>query len=146
MKARNLRAVFAAAVAALGLAALAASPAGAATVLEAPVVTLGIWTSAEDGGSYSTVPGQHPNLANYYLAWGQQWPAQFISQAEAPGATPYIEIEPWHAGPTWDQTPSFQDIASNADTDCTLDGSSYGTSCAAWLAGIGRPSGSSASR
>jgi hypothetical protein len=105
---------------------------------------LGIWTSAEDGGSYSAVAGQHSDIANYYLAWGQQWPAQFISQAEAAGATPYIEIEPWHAGPNWDQTPSFTDIAANADaadTDCTLNGTSYDNSCAAWLAGIGQAVG-----
>ena len=145
-KARNLLAALAAALAALGLAAFSAGPAGAATAQKAPppATALGIWTSAEDGGSYSAVPGQHPDIANYYLAWGQQWPAQFISQAEAAGATPYIEIEPWHAGPGWDQTPSFTDIASSADsadTDCTLDGNSYGTSCATWLAGIGQAVG-----
>jgi hypothetical protein len=148
-KARTARAVFAAALAALTLvslvlAGLAASPARAATAPKTPTATLGIWTSAEDGGTYSTVAGQHPDIANYYLAWGQQWPTQFISQAEAAGATPYIEIEPWHAGPDWNQTPSFQDIAANADsadTDCTLDGSSYGTSCATWLADIGRAVG-----
>jgi hypothetical protein len=139
-KARTLRAVIAAALAALVLAGLAASPAGAATVPGAPTATLGIWTSAEDDGSYSTVPGQHPDIANYYLAWGQQWPAQFISQAEA-GAVPFVEIEPWHAGPDWDQTPSFAAIAANADsadTDCTRNGSSYDTSCATWLADIGK--------
>jgi hypothetical protein len=146
MKARGLRAALAAALAALGLAAFAASPARAATALKAPppATALGIWTGAEDGGSYSAVAGQHPDIANYYLAWGQQWPAQFISQAEAAGATPYIEIEPWHAGPAWDQTPSFQDIAGSsdsADIDCTLDGTSYDTSCAAWLAGIGQTVG-----
>jgi beta-mannanase len=148
-KARRLRAVIAAALAALMLAGvvlagLAASSAGAAPVPKAPAATLGIWTSAEDGGSYTTVAGQHPDIANYYLAWGQQWPAQFISQAEAAGATPYIEIEPWHAGPDWNQTPSFEDIAANADsadTDCTLDGASYDTSCATWLADIGRAVG-----
>jgi hypothetical protein len=64
-RARILRAVFAAALAATGLAALVlaglkASPAGAATVPKAPAATLGIWTSAENDGSYSTVPGQHP--------------------------------------------------------------------------------------
>lgn len=148
-KARTLRAVSAAALAATGLAALVlagltASPAGAATAPKAPTATLGIWTSAEDGGSYSTVAGQRPDIANYYLAWGQQWPAQFISQAEAAGATPYIEIEPWHAGPGWNQTPSLAAIAASADsadTDCTLDGSSYDTSCATWLADIGRAVG-----
>jgi hypothetical protein len=147
-KARPLRAVFAAGVAAglagLVLAGLAAGPAGAATLPRAPAATLGIWTSAEDDGSYSTVPGQHPGIANYYLAWGQQWPAQFISQAEAAGATPYIEIEPWHAGPDWNQTPSFAAITANADSadsDCTLNGTSYDTSCATWLADIGQAVG-----
>jgi beta-mannanase len=125
---------------AAGLAGFTVARAGAATTPEPPATTLGTWTSAEDGGSYSTVAGQHPNVANYYLAWGQQWPSAFISQAEAAGATPYIEIEPWHAGPDWNQTPSFAAIASNADstdTDCTLNGSSYDTSCATWLADIG---------
>jgi hypothetical protein len=143
-KARTLRAVLAAALAALTLTGLAASPAGAATLAKTPTATLGIWTSAEDGGGYSTVAGQHPDIANYYLAWGQQWPAQFVAQAEAAGATPYIEIEPWHAGPDWNHTPSFAAIAANADSadsDCTLDGSSYGTSCATWLADIGRAVG-----
>jgi hypothetical protein len=145
MKARNLRVACVAALAALGLAVFAVGGAEAATVPKAPpAAALGIWTSAEDGGSYSAVAGQHPDIANYYLAWGQQWPAQFISQAEAAGATPYIEIEPWHAGPGWDQTPSFQDIADSADstdTDCTLNGTSYDTSCATWLAGIGQAVG-----
>jgi hypothetical protein len=88
--------------------------------------------------------GQHPDVANYYLAWGQQWPAQFVRQAEAAGATPYIEIEPWHASPGWNQTPSFPAIAGNADSadsDCTLDGSSYDISCATWLADIGQDVG-----
>jgi len=140
---RNLRAVFAAALTALGLAVFTAGHAKAATAPKAPppATALGIWTSAEDSGSYSAVPGQHPDIANYYLAWGQQWPAQFISQAEAAGATPYTEIQPWHAGPDWNQTPSFTDIASSADSDCTLNGNSYDTSCATWLAGIGRAVG-----
>jgi hypothetical protein len=146
MKARNLRAVCAAALAALGLAVLTAGGAEAATAPKAPppAAALGTWTSAEDSGSYSAVAGQHPGIANYYLAWGQQWPAQFISQAEAAGATPYIEIEPWHAGPHWNQTPSFTDIASSADsadTDCTLNGTSYDTSCATWLADVGQAVG-----
>ena len=143
MNARNLRAVFAAVLTALGLAVCTAGHAQAATAPKAPppATALGIWTSAEDSGSYSAVPEQHPDIANYYLAWGQQWPAQFVAQAEAAGATPYIEIEPWHAGPDWNQTPSFTDIASSADSDCTLNGSNYGTSCATWLAGIGRAVG-----
>lgn len=141
MKSRRLRAVLAMTLAALCLAGFLAGRALAAAAPQAPAAMLGIWIHAEDDGSYSTVPGQHPNVANYYLAWGQPWPAQFISQAEAAGAEPYIEIEPWHAGPGWNQTPSFQAIAENddsADTDCTLDGTSYDTSCATWLASIGQ--------
>ena len=148
MKSQRLRAAPAVAMAALCLAGFLAGRALAAAdapqslaAMQSPAAMLGIWTRAEDGGSYSAVPGQHPDIANYYLAWGQQWPAQFISQAEAAGATPYIEIEPWHAGPAWKQTPSFAAIAASADsadTDCTLDGSSYDTSCATWLADIGR--------
>jgi hypothetical protein len=85
---RKLRAVLAVTLIAAGLAGFTVARAGAATTPEPPATTLGTWTSAEDGGSYSTVAGQHPNVANYYLAWGQQWPSAFISQAEAAGATP----------------------------------------------------------
>jgi hypothetical protein len=62
MKARNLQAVFAAALTALGLAVFTAGHAQAATAPKAPppAAALGIWTSAEDGGSYSAVAGQHP--------------------------------------------------------------------------------------
>jgi hypothetical protein len=142
-KIRYLPAVLAAALAALCLACFAVGPAVAATASKAapPATTLGIWTGAEDSGSYSTVGGQDPGIANYYLAWGQQWPATFVSQAEAAGAVPYIEIEGWHAGPQWNQTPSLTSIAAgadSADTDCTLNGSTYGTSCATWLASIGQ--------
>jgi hypothetical protein len=69
-KTRTARAAFAAALAALTLASivlagLAASPASAATAPNTPQTTLGIWTSAEDGGTYSAVAGQHPDIANY---------------------------------------------------------------------------------
>jgi beta-mannanase len=106
-----------------------------------PAATLGIYTAQEDSSNgYSTVSGQHPDIANDYLAWGQPWPSQFISQAEAAGATPFIEIEPWHAGPSWNQTPSFSSIMSNgdaSDTNCSLDGQTYSTPCNTWLADIG---------
>jgi hypothetical protein len=106
-----------------------------------PTTTLGIYTAEEDStGQYSTVSGQSPDVANYYLQWGQGWPSTFIAQAEAAGATPYIEFEPWDAGPSWNQTPSFQDIAANgdaADDDCSLDESNYDTSCSTWLSDIG---------
>jgi hypothetical protein len=120
--------------AAPGLSLASALPASAATGT-APAATLGIWTSAEDSGSYSTVAGQHPNIANFYLAWGQAFPTSFIDAAEAAGATPYLEIEPWHAGPSWDETPSMVDIGSNSASDCGSDGTS---SCEAWLDSIGQ--------
>jgi transcriptional regulator with XRE-family HTH domain len=64
-----------------------------------PAVLLGIWTSAEGGdGDYSTVAGQHPNVANTYLFWGDSFPASFASQAQSAGAIPFVEIEPWQGG------------------------------------------------
>jgi transcriptional regulator with XRE-family HTH domain/tRNA A-37 threonylcarbamoyl transferase component Bud32 len=60
-----------------------------------PTTTLGIWTSAEDNGGYSAVPGQSPNVANTYLYWGTGFPAAFAGQAQSAGATPFVEIEPW---------------------------------------------------
>jgi tRNA A-37 threonylcarbamoyl transferase component Bud32/transcriptional regulator with XRE-family HTH domain len=60
-----------------------------------PPTTLGIWTSAEDNGSFSTIPGQHPNVANTYLYWGDSFPSAFAGQAHSAGATPFLEIEPW---------------------------------------------------
>jgi Fibronectin type III domain/Glycosyl hydrolase family 26 len=127
-------AISAAVLAAFALSLTGVLPVAAATGA-APHATLGIWISAEDSGSYSTVPGQHPNIANYYLAWGQAFPTSFIHAAEAAGATPFIEIEPWHAGPNWDETPSMVDIGNNRATDCGPDGTS---SCEAWLDSIGR--------
>jgi len=122
-------------MAALGIFSTGALSAEAAHAATPPAATLGIWTHAEDSGTYSTVPGQHPNIANYYLAWGQAFPKTFIEDAEAAGATPFIEIEPWHAGPSWNQTPSMADIGHNDASDC---GSSGTSSCAAWLAAIGQ--------
>lgn len=123
------------ALAALGLTLALVLPAGAAAARTAPRATLGIWISAEDSGRYSTVRGQHPNIANYYLAWGQAFPKSFIDQAHKGGATPYIEIEPWHAGPDWNKTPSMVAIGRNRAQDCGPGGTS---SCVSWLDSIGR--------
>ena len=60
-----------------------------------PATTLGIWTSAEDNGGYSTIAGQSPNVANTYLYWGTGFPASFATQAQSAGATPFVEIEAW---------------------------------------------------
>jgi Glycosyl hydrolase family 26 len=130
---RLFGAIMGAALPALGLTLSAALPAAAATGT-APKATLGIWISAEDSGNYSTVAGQHPNIANYYLAWGQSFPTAFIDKAHADGATPYIELEPWHAGPSWNETPSMVSIGNNTSADC---GSSGTSSCKPWLDAIG---------
>lgn len=74
------------AVAHTGVAHAASSP---------PATNLGIWTSAEDSGSYSTVSGQSPDVANYYLDWGSSYPQSFFSPAQSTGATAFLEIEPW---------------------------------------------------
>ncbi len=64
-----------------------------------PAVMLGIWTGAEsDGHRYSTVAGQHPNVANIYLLWGDSFPTSFARQAHSAGATLFVEIEPWQGG------------------------------------------------
>jgi hypothetical protein len=131
---RSFGAVTASALAVLGLSLSPVLPAAAAA-RTAPAATLGIWIHAEDSGKYSTVPGQHPNIANYYLAWGQSFPTAFINAAEAAGATPYIEIEPWHAGPSWNKTPTMTSIGSNTSADCGANGTS---SCLPWLKAIGK--------
>jgi hypothetical protein len=130
---RVFGAIIGAVVPAIGLSISAALPAAAATA-SVPKATLGIWISAEDSGNYSTVAGQHPNIANYYLAWGQSFPTKFIDTAWADGATPYIELEPWHAGPSWNKTPSMVNIGNNKSSDCGSNGTS---SCLPWLDAIG---------
>ena len=60
-----------------------------------PAVMLGTWISAETDGAYSTIAGQHPNVANTYLLWGDSFPTSFADQARSVGATPFVEIEPW---------------------------------------------------
>ena len=77
------------------------SPAGSSTgnapaPWTPPAVMLGTWISAEgDDGAYSTIAGQHPNVANTYLLWGNSFPTSFADQARSAGATPFVEIEPW---------------------------------------------------
>jgi transcriptional regulator with XRE-family HTH domain len=63
-----------------------------------PSVMLGTWTRAEGDGGYSTLAGQHPNIANTYLFWGHGFPTAFASQAQSAGAIPFVEIEPWQGG------------------------------------------------
>ena len=97
-----------------------------------PATTLGIWLSAEGGGSYSTVPGQHPDIANTYLYWGNDFPTSFATQAESAGATPFVEIEPW------------QGVTDGKSGDCdftrfpamTTIGAN-GSSVSGYLAGLG---------
>jgi hypothetical protein len=84
----------AAAVATLGLTGGFAVPHAEARATP-PATTLGIWIHAEDSGRYSTVPGQHPNVANIYEYWRNNFPMTFMDEAEKAGATPYLEIEPW---------------------------------------------------
>jgi len=74
-----------------------------------PATRLGIWQAAEDNGSFSTVSGQKPDVANVYLGWQNSWPSQFISGAEAAGATPFVELEPWNSS---QQPASFSSIDS----------------------------------
>jgi hypothetical protein len=46
----------------------------ASAALRARLVT---WTGTEESpGAFATVAGQHPNVVNYYLAWGQPFPGR----------------------------------------------------------------------
>ncbi len=76
---------------------------------------LGIYTTDEDNtGTYPAAwpNGQTPNIANTYQAWSQPWPTAFTAAAIAAGVTAFVELEPWHMGTNWNQTPSFPDIIS----------------------------------
>jgi len=79
-----------------------------------PRATLGTWISAEDSSAtFVTVPGQHPNIANFYLAWGQPFPTAWAESAEKKGATPFIELEPWHINWT-NEYPSMTAIGNGS--------------------------------
>jgi Glycosyl hydrolase family 26 len=143
-KARKSWAAFAAAALVLSALAATASAAQAGTNPSTPpAMTLGTYQSSEDSSpDFIPIAGSgHPNVAPAYLSWGQGLPTTFMSSAYSQGATPYIEFEPWQQGPSWNATPSFSAIASNgdaSDTNCSLDGSTYATSCATWLADVGK--------
>jgi hypothetical protein len=105
-----------------------------------PSTTLGIYTTDEDNtGQYpsSWPDNQQPDVANTYLAWGEPWPSAFVAAAEADGATPFIELEPWKGGPNFDQTPQFSNIAANGDSADSYCGASNNTSCSTWLSSLG---------
>jgi hypothetical protein len=104
-----------------------------------PATTLGIWISVEDGGSYSTIPGQHPNVANTYEYWGNSFPTSFADQAEAAGATPFIEIEPWQGGGPSDCSYSsdFPDMTTIGANGSAI--SSYLDSFGSAIASFGHP-------
>ena len=75
-----------------------------------PAAHLGIYISAENSGKFSTISGQKPDIANTYLYWNSGWPSTFVSGAEAAGATPFIELEPWQGSSSG--APQFSDIVA----------------------------------
>lgn len=122
-------AVLGLAVAHTGVAHAASSP---------PATNLGIWTSAEDGGSYSTVSGQTPDVANYYLDWGSPYPQSFFAPAQSAGATAFLEMEPW-IGSQGDDTcsgsgPTMTTIGANGSAI-----QSYADSIGSAIAAAGKP-------
>lgn len=59
--------------------------------------------------------GPTTNMSATYLAWGQDWTtygASFIDKCNANSLIPFVELEPWNAGPNWNQTPTFDSITS----------------------------------
>jgi hypothetical protein len=117
------------AVAHTGIAHAASSP---------PATNLGIWTSAEDSGSYSTVSGQSPDVANYYLDWGSSYPQSFFSPAQSAGATAFLEIEPWIGSQGSDTCsgsgPTMTTIGANGSAI-----QSYAKSIGSAIASAGKP-------
>lgn len=117
------------AVAHTGVAHAASSP---------PATNLGIWTSAEDGGSYSTVSGQSPDVANYYLDWGSSYPQSFFSPAQSAGATAFLEMEPWIGSQGSDTCsgsgPTMTTIGANGSAI-----QSYAKSIGSAIASAGKP-------
>ncbi|HEX6468292.1 MAG TPA: hypothetical protein VF069_04295 [Streptosporangiaceae bacterium] len=105
-----------------------------------PSTTLGIYTTDEDNtGQYpsSWPDNQQPDVANTYLAWGQPWPSDFVAAAKADGAIPFIEIEAWEGGPSFDKTPQFSNIAADGDSADSYCGANNNTNCATWLSSLG---------
>jgi hypothetical protein len=145
-KARKSWAALAAAVVIAGGLTATVSAAKAGTNPSAPpAMTLGTYQTSEDSSlNFIPIAGSgQPNVAPTYLSWGQGLPTTFMNSAYSQGATPYVEIEPWQQGPNWSQSvfPSFSAVTSNGDagdTNCSLDGSTYDTSCATWLADVGQ--------
>ena len=73
----------------------------------------------ETGGNFPTPgpsawpSGPTTNLAALYMAWGQDIPTYiepFVGDCNSNGLVPYVELEPWNSGPSWDVTPLFSDI------------------------------------
>ena len=124
------------ALAVLGLAAAHIGVAHAAS--SPPATNLGIWNSAEDGGSYSTVSGQSPDVANYYLDWGDSYPQSFFSPAQSAGATAFLEIEPWIGsqgnGTCSGSGPTMTTIGANGSAI-----QSYAKSIGSAIASAGKP-------
>jgi transcriptional regulator with XRE-family HTH domain/tRNA A-37 threonylcarbamoyl transferase component Bud32 len=104
---------------ALGPSHAAGSSAGHAHARAAPpATTLGIWIGAEGNGSYSTIAGQHPNVANTYVSWGSGFPATFADRAQSAGATPFVELEPWQG--VWNGEPGDCNYAWNFPAMTTI--------------------------
>ena len=118
---------------------LAVAHSGVAHAASSPPATnLGIWNSSEDGGSYSTVSDQSPDVANYYLDWGSSYPQSFFTPAQTAGATAFLEIEPW-IGAQGTNTctgsgPTMTTIGANGSAI-----QSYATSIGSAIASAGTP-------
>lgn len=104
-----------------------------------PAVMLGTWIGAEGDGDYSTVAGQHPNVANLYLFWGDSFPTAFADQAHSAGATVLAEIEPWHGGTSTDcsYSANFPDMTTIGANGAAI--SSYLHAFGSEIASFGHP-------
>lgn len=95
----------------------------------------------ETGGNFPTPgpsawpSGPTTNLAATYMAWGQDFPTYagaFITECNSNGLIPFVELEPWESGTSWNVTPLFSSI-----TGGTWD--TWLTGIGTFIAGTGKP-------
>src|SRR5487761_1011857 len=61
--------------------------------------------------------GPTTNLSATYMAWGQDIPTYvepFVNDCNSNGLIPFVELEPWDSGSSWNVTPLFSSITGGS--------------------------------
>lgn len=102
------------------------SPGGGSPSATPTLLGCYVANGAFPGAPASWPPGPATNLAATYVAWDQDvgtYVTPFLAECNSNGLLPYVELEPWHAGASFNVTPLFSAIT----------GGTYDT----WLEAIG---------